>query len=59
MVRSVPTLRNFSEDQMAMLAIARDQSGRVDKELLIRRRVWTGERERAVLSDILRDLLVG
>ncbi|KAF8273724.1 EAP30/Vps36 family-domain-containing protein [Lactarius quietus] len=51
MVRSVP--KELNEDQMVVLAIAAEQSGRVDEELLIRRNAWTEERARAVLSNML------
>ena len=51
MVRSVP--KELNEDQMVVLAIAAEQSGRVDEELLIQRNAWTEERARAVLSNML------
>lgn len=51
MVRSVP--KELDADQMVVLAIAAEQRGRVDEELLIRRNAWTAGRARAVLQNML------
>jgi len=51
MVRSVP--KELDADQMVVLALAAEQRGRVDEELLVRRNAWTAERARAVLQNML------
>ncbi|KAI0249752.1 EAP30/Vps36 family-domain-containing protein [Lactifluus subvellereus] len=51
MVRSVP--KELDEDQMVVLAVATEQKGRVDEELLVQRKAWTTERARAVLQNML------
>jgi len=51
MVRSVP--KELDADQMVVLAIAAEQGGRLDEELLIQRNAWTAERARAVLQNML------
>jgi len=51
MVRSVP--KELDADQMVVLAVAAEQGGRVDEELLVRRNAWTVERARAVLQNML------
>jgi ESCRT-II complex subunit VPS22 len=51
MVRSVP--KELDEDQMVVLAVAAEQKGRVDEDLLVRRKAWTVERARAVLQNML------
>jgi ESCRT-II complex subunit VPS22 len=51
MVRSVP--KELDADQIVVLAVAAEQSGRVDEELLVRRNAWTVERARAVLQNML------
>jgi ESCRT-II complex subunit VPS22 len=51
MVRSVP--KELDEDQMVVLAVAAEQKGRVDEEVLVRRKAWTAERSRAVLQNML------
>jgi ESCRT-II complex subunit VPS22 len=53
MVRSVP--KELDEDQMVVLAVAAEQKGRVDEELLVQRKTWTVERAKAVLQILLRD----
>jgi ESCRT-II complex subunit VPS22 len=51
MVRSVP--KELDADQMVVLAVAAEQRGKVDEELLIRRNAWTAERARGVLQNML------
>jgi ESCRT-II complex subunit VPS22 len=51
MVRSVP--KELDADQMVVLAVAAEQGGKVDEELLIRRNAWNAERARAVLQNML------
>lgn len=51
MVRSVP--KELDADQMVVLAVAAEQRGKVDEELLIRGNTWTPERARAVLQNML------
>jgi len=51
MVRSVP--KELDADQMVVLAVAAEQKGRVDEEMLVRRNAWTVERARAVLQNML------
>jgi len=51
MVRSVP--KELDADQMVVLAVAAEQRGKVDEELLIRRNAWSVERARAVLQNML------
>ena len=51
MVRSVP--KELDADQMVVLAVAAEQRGRVDEELLIQRHAWTAERAGAVLQNML------
>jgi ESCRT-II complex subunit VPS22 len=51
MVRSVP--KELDADQMVVLAVAAEQRGKIDEELLIRRNAWTPERARGVLENML------
>jgi ESCRT-II complex subunit VPS22 len=51
MVRSVP--KELDADQMVVLAVAAEQGGKVDEELLIRRNAWNADRARAVLQNML------
>jgi ESCRT-II complex subunit VPS22 len=51
MVRSVP--KELDADQMVVLAVAAEQKGRVDEEMLVSRNAWTVERARAVLQNML------
>jgi ESCRT-II complex subunit VPS22 len=51
MVRSVP--KELDADQMVVLAIAAEQGGKVDEELLVRRNAWNAERARGVLQNML------
>jgi len=51
MVRSVP--KELDADQMVVLAVAAEQGGKVDEELLIRRNAWNAERARGVLQNML------
>jgi ESCRT-II complex subunit VPS22 len=51
MVRSVP--KELDADQMVVLAVAAEQRGRVDEEMLVRRNAWTVERARTVLQNML------
>jgi len=51
MVRSVP--KELDADQMVVLAVAAEQRGRVDEEMLVRRNAWTVDRARAVLQNML------
>ena len=51
MVRSVP--KELDADHMVVLAVAAEQRGRVDEELLIRRYAWSKDRATAVLQNML------
>ncbi|KAF8162964.1 EAP30/Vps36 family-domain-containing protein [Crassisporium funariophilum] len=51
MVRSV--VKALDEDQTVILAIAREEGGRIVDELLINRKGWTRERARAALENML------
>jgi ESCRT-II complex subunit VPS22 len=51
MVRSVP--KELDADHMVVLAVAAEQRGRVDEELLIRRYAWSEKRAKTVLQNML------
>jgi ESCRT-II complex subunit VPS22 len=51
MVRSV--VKELDEDQAVVLAIAREEGGRIVEDLLVERRGWTRDRARAALHNML------
>ncbi|KAF9533432.1 EAP30/Vps36 family-domain-containing protein [Crepidotus variabilis] len=51
MVRSVP--KELDEDQAAILAVAREEGGRVIEDHLIQKKGWIRERARAALENML------
>ncbi|KAI0305334.1 winged helix DNA-binding domain-containing protein [Multifurca ochricompacta] len=50
-VRSVP--KELDEDQMVVLAVASEQKGRINEDLLIHGKGWTAERATVVLQNML------
>jgi ESCRT-II complex subunit VPS22 len=51
MVRSV--VKQLDQDQTVVLALAQEEGGRIDKDMLVQRRGWTEERARAALENML------
>lgn len=51
MVRSV--VKQLDEDQVAVLAVAREEGGRVVPDILVQRRGWTHDRATAALENML------